>query len=324
MGLFDRLWGNGSAHRPGGADEKAPVHLFGGDDDLEIVGEASYQDALWQICGASPGDRIRHDVVATLVPEPDNPHDANAICVRVDGHRVGYLSRSTAVEYGPGLHRLMRDCGGHVQLHGLVIGGGHHNDGPGRLGVWLHHDPAHFGLAARPSRPPDRPPSAGGTMRTGLGDAWATDVGDDSYDLSWYDDLPDADRPAITMLRGLLATDPDPLDRHFQFAELEKRLYRSRDLYDTALDDYDAACRAHDAEMGTICQAFLAKWGKVPLLGTYRQMAIRQQKKKDWSACLWWAERGLTLYGTHAAREEAVEDLLKRRNRALAKIEVSS
>jgi hypothetical protein len=73
--------------------------------------------------------------------------------------------------------------------------------------------------------------------------------------------------------------------------------------------------------METICHAFMTKWGKVPLLETYRQMAIRQQKLKDWESCRWWTERGLALYGNHAAREEAVEDLLKRRNRALAKLE---
>jgi hypothetical protein len=123
------------------------------------------------------------------------------------------------------------------------------------------------------------------------------------------------------MLRELLTTDPDPIDRHFQFAELETRLYRCRDLYDSALEEFDDACRRHDSEMEVICGAFMAKWGKVPLLETYRQMAIRQQKLKDWEACRWWAERGLALYGNNAAREEAVEDLLKRRNRALAKLE---
>lgn len=114
---------------------------------------------------------------------------------------------------------------------------------------------------------------------------------DDSYDLYWFNGLPEADRPAIVTLRGLLASDPDPIDRHFQFAELEARLYRCRDLYDSALAEFDDACRQHDAEMETICAAFMVKWSKVPLLETYRQMAIRQQKKKDWEACLWWAER---------------------------------
>ena len=161
-------------------------------------------------------------------------------------------------------------------------------------------------------------------MRTGFTEAWLTDAEDDSYDLSWFNDLPEADRPAIAKLRELLAADPDPIDRHFQFAELETRLYRSRELYESALAEYDEACARHDAEMESICAAFMAKWGKIPLLDTYRQMAVRQQKKKDWQACKWWAERGLALYGQRAAREEAVEDLIKRRNRALAKLEAAA
>jgi Double zinc ribbon len=81
----------------------------------------------------------------------------------------------------------------------------------------------------------------------------------------------------------------------FQFAELEGRLYRSRDSLSGALDEYDRTCQAHDDEMETICEAFRKKWAKVPLLQTYRQMAIRQEKEKNWRACLWWAERGLYL-----------------------------
>jgi formamidopyrimidine-DNA glycosylase len=53
-------------------------------------------------------------------------------------------------------------------------------------------------------------------------------------------------------------------------------------------------------------------------------MAIRQQKQMDWYACVWWTERGLALYGNNAAREDAVEDLLKRRNRALSKLEATA
>jgi hypothetical protein len=157
-------------------------------------------------------------------------------------------------------------------------------------------------------------------MRTGFSEAWASDADDDSYDLSWFNAIPDADRPAITKLRELLSTDPDPIDRHFQFAELEARLYRCRELYDTALEEFDQACRLHDAEMETICEAFLAKFGKVPVLDTYKQMAVRQQKLRDWDACIWWADRGLALYGGNAARQDAVDDLLTRRNRAMSKL----
>src|SRR5216684_2057199 len=45
---------------------------------------------------------------------------------------------------------------------------------------------------------------------------------------------------------------------------------------------------------------------------TYRQMAIRQQKAKNFEQALWWADRGLALYGESAARPEAVEDLRQR------------
>lgn len=331
MGLFDRLRAARAATSappapsPSATAVTVTAQLFGGDDDLEIVGEASYQDALWTICRGAEGDRIRHQIVAVLVPEPQNPHDPNAIAVQVDGHVVGYFARDVAVHYGSGLESLMSQCGGYVALRGVIVGGGYYPDGPGRLGVWLDHDPRDFGLAvsgeSRRSGPAARAVPSGGSIRTGFTEAWLTDVEDDSYDLSWFNDLPDADRPAIAMLRELLATDPDPIDRHFQFAELETRLYRCRDLYDTALEEFDDASRRHDAEMEVICEAFMAKSGKVPLLETYRQMAIRQQKMKDWEACRWWTERGLALYGNNAAREEAVEDLLKRRNRALAKLE---
>jgi HIRAN domain len=294
--------------------------LFGGYEELEVVGEASYQDTLWSLCGGSLGDRIRHDIVAVLIPEPDNPHDANAIAVHSeDGRPVGYLPRQVAAQYCSGIRQLMSQGGDHVALRGVIAGGGYRADGPGRLGVWLSHDPADFGVApTTPTRV--RMSTMDGTMRTGFSEAWRTDAADDSYDLTWFSSLPAGDRPAIAMLRSLLVRERDPIDRHFQFAELEARLYRARDLYDTALDEFDEACRRHDSEMATIRAALVTKWGKVPQLETYRQMAIRQQKRRDWQACVWWCERGLALYGNDAAREDAVEDLLKRRNRALAKL----
>jgi len=327
MGLLDRLRGRRASSVPARLETTSvSVSLLGGQDDLEVVGELAYQDVLWRLSGGTVGDRIRRHIVAVLVPEPTNPYDANAIAVQIDGQVVGYLSRATAQEYLPGLQRLMSARGGYVALGGVIVGGGYYDDGPGRLGVWLEHDPADFGMrSASSSRPaPLGYSGVDGVMQTGFTEAWLTDAEDDSYDLSWFNDLPEADRPAITKLRELLAADPDPIDRHFQFAELEARLYRSRDLYESALAEYDEACTRHDAEMEGICAAFMAKWGKIPLLDTYRQMVIRQQKQKDWQACKWWAERGLTLYGQRAAREEAVEDLIKRRNRALAKLEAAA
>ncbi|HEY3560641.1 MAG TPA: HIRAN domain-containing protein [Kribbella sp.] len=322
MGWIDRL--RGRAENRGSEQRErrgvCPVRMLGGDEDLEVVGESRYQEALWSLSGAQVGQSVRCAVAAVLVPEPQNAYDPNAVAVAIEGHRVGYLDRSTAAAYVSGLNELMRLHEAHIGLWGVIVGGGYYEDGPGRLGVWLEHEPSEFGVAKPMTGPHGRPVFGSATMRTGFSEAWLTDAEDDSYDLSWYDGLPDGDRSAIAMLQNLLATDPDPIDRHFQFAELESRLYRCRDLYDSALDEFDDACKRHDAEMETICAAFMAKWGKVPLLETYRQMAIRQQKKKDWTACLWWAERGIALYGDAAAREDAVEDLLKRRARAKQKL----
>jgi hypothetical protein len=149
-------------------------------------------------------------------------------------------------------------------------------------------------------------------MRTGLTEALFTDAEDDSYDLSWLHRLPNDALTAIRELRRLLEHDPDPIDRHFMFCELEDRLYRSRDVFSSALAEYDETCMRHDAEMDGIRAVLLGKFGKVPVLETYRQMAIRQQKAKDWQQAIWWAERGLALYGEQATRPESVDDLRKR------------
>jgi hypothetical protein len=225
----------------------------------------------------------------------------------VQGLKVGYLSRDDAQRYRPGLLALEQKHGKPIALAGAIVGGGMRADGPGRLGVFLDHDPADFGL--RPVLPPR---SSGSAMRTGLSNAVATDEADESYDLSWMADLPGDDLRAIKMLRQLLERESDAIDRHFMHAHLQALLYRSRDVFASALDEYDQACRQHDAEMDGIRAAFMAKWGQVPVLETYKQMAIRQQKAKNFEQALWWAERGAAIYGADCARLDAVEDLQKR------------
>jgi hypothetical protein len=53
------------------------VQLCEGRENLEVVGEASYQDNLWRVVRgrSSPNDHLRVDVYAVLVVEPDNPYD---------------------------------------------------------------------------------------------------------------------------------------------------------------------------------------------------------------------------------------------------------
>src|SRR5689334_9128435 len=88
MGWMDRLRGRGTGQAaPGGGP---PVRLLGGGEDLEVVGESHYQEALWGISGARVGQSVRCAVTAVLVPEPQNAYDPNAIAVVISGHLVGY------------------------------------------------------------------------------------------------------------------------------------------------------------------------------------------------------------------------------------------
>jgi hypothetical protein len=70
---------------------------------------------------------------------------------------------------------------------------------------------------------------------------------------------------------------------------LEEELYKSRDLSADLLTEYDSVCRQHDFEMDVMRAALYDKFKCVPLLDTYRQMAVRQQKAGDYDQALWWA-----------------------------------
>jgi HIRAN domain len=266
LGFLRRLLGGGQhqpnrpsawrpEQRPAWMRDGMEVQLHEGREDLEVVGEASYQDNLWRIVGGrhSPDGRVREEVYAVLVAEPDNPYDANAVAVWIQGLKVGYLSREDARRYRPGLLALEQQHGRPIALAGVIAGGGMRADGPGRLGVFLEHDPADFGL-----RPMQMSPLSGSAMRTGLSDALATDDGDDSYDLTWMSDLPPDELRAIKMLRQLLEREAHAIDRHYMHAHLQTLLYRSRDVFASALDEYDQACCQHDSEMDSIRVAFMA------------------------------------------------------------------
>ena len=91
----------------GGEVEK--YYLPGKDNwhNFDVVGEA-YREA--QVTAAQRRPRLDEEIEevfeALLVPEPDNPHDANAVSVRVNGHVIGYLDRSAAQVYRQIFHRI--------------------------------------------------------------------------------------------------------------------------------------------------------------------------------------------------------------------------
>jgi hypothetical protein len=64
-----------------------------GDDLVRVVGTSHYQDALLELSGRHGDEELRVEKVAILRPEPDNPHDPDAIAVDIDGRLVGYLAR---------------------------------------------------------------------------------------------------------------------------------------------------------------------------------------------------------------------------------------
>lgn len=175
--------------------------LYEGSATLEVVGESHYQQALWQIVGGLRKEHVRHDVVAVLVPEPENPYDENAVSAWVDGLHVGYLSREDAAAYQPGLVALQSAHRRPIALRGVVVGGGPRHDGLGRLGVFLSHDPRDFGVRGGSGQP-----ATTKRLRTGFLDAKTTDENDSSYDLSWHTQLPEDAIAAIKMLRRLLRT----------------------------------------------------------------------------------------------------------------------
>ena len=77
-----------------------------------------------------------------LIPEPENPHDANAVRVEIKGRKVGYLSRVEAAHY-----RSLLGLG-QAPVAALIIGGWDRGDGDtGSYGMRLAST-----MKARPTR----------------------------------------------------------------------------------------------------------------------------------------------------------------------------
>jgi hypothetical protein len=66
---------------------------------VEVVGESFYQSHLRSIFGPAKRDWSYMNCSAELVLENDNPHDANAVRVDINGGAVGHLSRADAVKF---------------------------------------------------------------------------------------------------------------------------------------------------------------------------------------------------------------------------------
>src|SRR5665648_1017206 len=127
LGLLRKLFGgqrptqprveSTSQRRPAWMTDEMSVILFEGRDMLEVVGESHYQEEIQSV--------VRHigrEVVAVLVPEPENPYDSSAVSVWVAGVKVGHLSRSEAETYQQPIVRLMEQEGQPIAVAGTIHG----------------------------------------------------------------------------------------------------------------------------------------------------------------------------------------------------------
>lgn len=126
---------------------------------MTVVGESNYQNALIAICGQHTRYGTDLELEARIELEPWNPHDPNAVVVKIEGHTVGYLPRDQAARVGG----QMRDenlsgaaCGARVR------GGWRTNQyDTGHYGVYLaipEWDWIDFGIG---STPPVKPAPSG-------------------------------------------------------------------------------------------------------------------------------------------------------------------
>lgn len=99
----------------------------------EIVGESHYQHALADICGGKTPEGHLFACRAELRPEPDNPHDSNAVAVFIQDHKVGYLPKQSAKRYGKAFGAASVSCAAQI------VGGWRRREGR----TW---DEGHFGV----------------------------------------------------------------------------------------------------------------------------------------------------------------------------------
>lgn len=105
-----------------------------------VAGTRHHQAALKVIAGNHGNTRAELYCIALLVPEPDNPHDAQALRVDINGSTVGYLPREHAAGFRKRLARKQMDTVT-TQCAARVWGGFDRNNAPIDYGVDLFIKP---------------------------------------------------------------------------------------------------------------------------------------------------------------------------------------
>ena len=123
MGLFAKLFPNFAA-----ALKPIPFLEGSGDFGQAVVGELQYQRTLERIAGGCRRDGVRAEVTAFLHLDNDNRHDPNAVCVKVSGRTIGYLSVRDALAYRERLAEIGH-AGCAVRCKAIIVGGFIRDDG---------------------------------------------------------------------------------------------------------------------------------------------------------------------------------------------------
>lgn len=112
--------------------EGRPAVWLKGTEVVEATAEAFYQPHLESIAGPPRPTNHQVDVVAWMVPEPQNPHDPRAITLWVRGGVVGYMPRAHAAVWQPVILQLRARYGREVACFAKIVGGSRRaSDGEG-------------------------------------------------------------------------------------------------------------------------------------------------------------------------------------------------
>lgn len=90
---------------------------------IEIVGTSYYRKEIASIAQNFDGSRSMTSCMAMLIPEDQNPHDANAVWVQIEGLKVGYLSREFAIHYRKLLNQLPPGISNTLCAGAMIFGG---------------------------------------------------------------------------------------------------------------------------------------------------------------------------------------------------------
>jgi hypothetical protein len=123
-----------------------PIQDVSGEDRLRVTGAPHYQEALEAAAGPKRSGGVEDRRAFALVAEPDNPHDAHAVAVHLEGGaKIGYLPREEAQRYGR-LLEAVAARGRRPVTEGVVLGGDADRDT--LFVVWLHVQDPHEALSA--------------------------------------------------------------------------------------------------------------------------------------------------------------------------------